>query len=190
MLLLAIGVPCLEKIYSGKMSNGEYAYFMYCKVIRSTWINIILQLYSLLIINSNSKIITDTNKSNNINKYGIYKSITKETNDYLFNVLNILMNLYINDMTSYKESLFNNGYLSSLLNQMTMAANNYTFNFDNKIDKNCFGNRDISQFDEKVFSTINCDDSSSFDENNLKNRFEAIKQTFIQNGIIPINVDD
>lgn len=181
---------CLEKIYSGKMSNGEYAYFMYCKVIRSTWINIILQLYSLLIINTNSKIINDTNKSNNINKYGIYKSITKETNDYLFNVLNILRNLYINDMTSYKETLLNNDYLSSLLNQMTMTANNYNFNFDNKIDKNCFGNRDISQFDEKVFSTIDCDNSSSFDENNLKTRFEAITQTFIQNGIIPINVDD
>jgi hypothetical protein len=62
--------------------------------------------------------------------------------------------------------------------------------FDGKIDKNSFGDRDISQFDEKVFSTINCDRATSLDEANLNNRFESIKNTFIQNGIIPINIDD
>ena len=180
----------LEKIYSSKMSSGEYAYFMYCKVIRSTWITAIIQLYTLLIINSNSKLITEKNKSNNLNINGIYSSITKETVDYIFNSLDILQRLYTNDMTSYNSCNYKNRYICHLLDLMTMQRGYGYWDFDGKIDKNSFGDRDISQFDEKVFSTINCDRATSLDEANLNNRFESIKNTFIQNGIIPINIDD
>ena len=189
----------LEKIYSSKMSSGEYAYFMYCKVIRATWITALIELYVLLIINSNSKLITEKNKSNNlkINVDGIYSSITKETVDYIFRALAILEKLYINDMTSYNSvSSFDSKYtyIRTLINTMTMKHNpgggfGGIWEFDNKLTKNSFGDRDISQFDEKVFSTIN-EYSSSLDEVNLHNRFEAIKNTFIQNGIIPIHIDD
>lgn len=179
----------LEKIYSSKMSSGEYAYFMYCKVIRSTWITAIIQLYTLLIINSNSKLITEKNKSNNLIFNSIYSSITRETVDYIFNSLDILQRLYTNDMTSYNSCNYKNKYICHLLDTMTMKGYGY-WEFDGKIDKNSFGDRDISQFDEKVFSTINCDRATSLDEANLNNRFESIKNTFIQNGIIPINIDD
>lgn len=184
-----------EKIYSSKLTNGENVYFMYCKIIRSTWITTAIRLYVLILLNSYSKEMNETNRS--YSNKNIHNSIIRETNDLLLRELEVLKVIYICDMTSYKKYTYSiygsNTYLRNLYNEITMSEKKnryFLYSFD-RLFKNIKIPCDISVFDEKVINTCNIDDpNKDIDEINLDNIFESIKTVWINNGILPIYIDD
>lgn len=179
-----------EKIYSSKLTNGEYSYFMYCKIIRSTWISIMLRLYVLLVLNSNSKILDEYRGT--LNKKKIYISLNTKITDGIYKTLELLSSLYRSELTSYSSILWKFKHLEKIYDNMTLRENtSYKFDnnfklFDEKLES---FNVPISVFNNTILSEF-VKDNYNMSDLTVNDIFNNIKQNFITNGIIVTSIDE
>lgn len=180
-----------EKIYSSKLTNGEYSYFMYCKIIRSTWINTMLKLYTLLVLNSNSKILDESRGK--LNKERILRSLNSTITDDIYNTLDLLSSLYRGELTSYFNLIWKFDYLRKMYINMTLRENN-GYKFDNNFkllgeNLDSFQYGPISVFNNTILSEFTRD-KDNISDLTVDAIFDNIKQTFIANGIIVTSIDE